>query len=821
MRVFFVRFIGYNLNGGFLLNKANSLLLFLILFFPLVPLPSIFAADEGVYLGAAKVEITPPVGTTLAGYGKRRGKPSTAVHDPLFARAVALKRGTETLVFVSADLVLIDEELRQAALKKIRRTTSLRDEQFMLFATHTHSGAGAVGGRFWERFIMGKFRREVFEKVTDGIAGAVLESLEENIPVTAEYGETRIDGLVENRMDEKLDAPDRLKILRFKETGGKVVGLFLFMAAHPTILPASNLEISADFPGVVTRLVEKDSPEAVALFMNGAAADLRPKTGEFENRFDRMEAYGFALAEEVKKISLGKVSFDGPWQGKIQKVKLPRTKIRKGWLRAPSWLGNRFFPRKSYFQAARLGRFLFLAFPGEIGSEIGRDIERGAQARFLTPLFAGFANDYIAYVIPRRYYRDQSHYESQASFYGPKIDWFVQKQADLLMDSLLTAEEREISAPRGGMVYKEGLPVLKLQGDPYWLGHEEGRLLKKEIRRGMDDIFRYLRSELPLPLFNRLLIHYSISRAWRQMEPFVSYDEYQQMKGIAEGSGISFRKIRYLHALPEVYPTWCTNGAYWGPATRDGRLIAIRNLDWNRKMGIHRHAAVKFIHTPGQKKYVNIGYYGFAGVLSGMNESGISVGQIGAASADETMKGVPMPFLLKRVLEESDSVEDAVTIFKRSDRTRGYNYVIADARRKEAVVLETTRHHIALFRDNDPAESSIPYALRVENAVFRGDPALDPAIRDLQLASKGDPKKTGLEMPAGSAYEIRYRKHGELVQKNYGRIDPEMAKSMAREIAPGSNIQSVIYAFPDFWVANAKDDLKAAETEYVRFHWDE
>ena len=98
---------------------------------------------------------------------------------------------------------------------------------------------------------------------------------------------------------------------------------------------------------------------------------------------------------------------------------------------------------------------------------------------------------------------------------------------------------------------------------------------------------------------------------------------------------------------------------------------------------------------------------------------------------------------------------------------------------------------------------------------------MDPVIRDLQKASKGNPKKPGLEFPAGSAYEIRYKKQGELVKENYGKIDPGTAKKIALEVAPGSNIQSVIYAFPDFYVANAKDNLRAAETEYIKFNFEE
>ena len=46
------------------------------------------------------------------------------------------------------------------------------------------------------------------------------------------------------------------------------------------------------------------------------------------------------------------------------------------WIKIPSLIGGRIFPRKSPFQALRLGPFLIFAFPGEAGSETGADIER-------------------------------------------------------------------------------------------------------------------------------------------------------------------------------------------------------------------------------------------------------------------------------------------------------------------------------------------------------------------------------------------------------------------------------------------------------------
>jgi hypothetical protein len=194
---------------------------------------------------------------------------------------------------------------------------------------------------------------------------------------------------------------------------------------------------------------------------------------------------------------------------------------------------------------------------------------------------------------------------------------------------------------------------------------------------------------------------------------------------------------------------------------------------------------------------------------------------VGSDSVDETFKGTPMPFLLKRVLRRARSLDDAERIITIANRTSGFNYVFADAKRKQALAIETTAKHFQVFRDNDPKES-VSYGMPIPNALLRADVAMDPVIRDLQTCSHGDPKKEGLEPPDGSsAYDRRYKMQSELVRENYGALTAEIARGIAQRIAPDSNIQSVVYQFPDFWVANATDELPAARTEYRRFNVDD
>jgi len=767
--------------------------------------------------GSAKADITPPQGTPLSGYGKLRGKPTRGIHDPIYARAAALSNGSKAFLFLSLDLCLIDKTLRSAVLEKIRTRFDLDPSALVLTATHTHSGSGAIGGCFWHRFIMGKFDERVFRLIVDGAAEAGKSALESMEPVTIEYGETTIDEMIENRMSPKLNYPDTLKVMRFIDLKGNITAHMVFMAAHPTMFPAKDqMSFSADFPGSLTKHLEEQYPDSSAVFVNGAAADLRPpKKGD--DKLLAMTNYGLEIAKRIQQIKFEKADLSGRWEAILEERKLPKVKARAGWFSFPSLLGNRVFPTRAHFQTLRMGSLILSAFPGELASELGRELERSHRAYGLTPLVAGYANDYIGYVISRRHYDLKDEYESEVSFYGREMDGFVLRLFDdLAVKTLEKAELDRVNRP-GLRKDDQGLAVLKLYGTSYHRGFEEGRLMKDEIRSGVDGIFRYFRDELKVPLAGRLIINTIGSRAWKQMSPYISYHEYEQLRGIAAGSGISLKKIERLHAMPELFPALCSNGAYWNRATQNGNLIAIRNLDWNREMGVQKFAAVKYHADHGGLAYVNIGYGGFAGVLSGINEEGISVGQIGASSSDETMKGVPMPYLLKRILEESHDLHDAKAVFERSELTRGYNYVIADAEEKKAFVAEATKSKLEFFEANDPKEAGVSYALRVEDAVFRGDPALSPAIRELQTASGGEPDRSGIEPPVGGAYEVRYLKHGKLVLENYGRLTPQKAGEIAREVAPKSNIQSVVYAFPEFLAANAEGDKRAVDSTYHRF----
>lgn len=398
----------------------------------------------------------------------------------------------------------------------------------------------------------------------------------------------------------------------------------------------------------------------------------------------------------------------------------------------------------------------------------------------------------------------------------------MKRPSVFLVFFLLAASCLLLSAPieAARVERREGLTLVFLEGAPYELGRQHGELLKDQVRESVGRLLGYFRSYLKIPLVRSLAVNWWLDASWAQARPFLPEDYREELRGLADGSGVPLKELERLHSIPDrTYA--CSGFIAWGAATAGGRLIHTRNLDWNIDAGIQRHAAVFVVRPEGKKAFVSMGWAGFIGVLTGVNEQGISIGQIGAETADRSCRGLPMTFLMRKVLEDSIGLDQAVALITDATRTVGVNYLIADAKTERGAAIETTHRMSSVFEANDPKERQVAYARPMADVVLRADTAMDPAIRNRQIASGGTPNQPGLEPPTGSAYEVRYLKQVEGLAAHYGRIDAEAARQIMRSVAPDSNVQSVVFAWPRMWVANAQDATPAAQTPYHRLNLEE
>src|SRR5438094_6313782 len=87
--------------------------------------------------GAAIIDITPPTGFPMWGYGARHDLPSDGVLDPLLARALMLEVGKERIALVSLDLGRAPTRQSMEAIRaKVKKAVDI--DHLFLVASHTH-----------------------------------------------------------------------------------------------------------------------------------------------------------------------------------------------------------------------------------------------------------------------------------------------------------------------------------------------------------------------------------------------------------------------------------------------------------------------------------------------------------------------------------------------------------------------------------------------------------------------------------------------------------------------------------------------------------
>ncbi len=167
---------------------------------------------DSVQAGFAKVSITPSLNSIednyaegkfkalpLAGFGDRKGKPATGIHDSIFVRAVALRAGGQTLVFIGADLLIIPPNITDS-VAVILAAEGIGREQLVFSATHTHSSLGGWGPGFIGKQFAGDENKNVARWLALQISKAVRLALSDLKPARIGSGCFDAESFTRNRV---------------------------------------------------------------------------------------------------------------------------------------------------------------------------------------------------------------------------------------------------------------------------------------------------------------------------------------------------------------------------------------------------------------------------------------------------------------------------------------------------------------------------------------------------------------------------------------------------------------------------------------------
>ncbi len=393
------------------------------------------AANE-VQAGAGRAAFVLPKGVPLAGYSKRQGRPSRGIHDAVGARAMVLRDGDAIVALVSCDLLIVDEHLFDAVRRRLLAEGMPQAFVLILAGTHTHSGPGAYGTRFLEKISMGHFDPRVFDAIVQSISQAVLRARAGLSPVRFTVLTTRTEGLVKNRVDPRgLTDPELAVAAFYREAEETPFAVLVNFAAHPTALGPWNRYVSADYPGVVTEMMERRFPGSTCLFFSGSVGDQAPAKAGIG--FERSAWIGASLAQQV--VALVEAAHPVPptvLHAAQEEIALPPARVRLSpMLTLPRWIGQRLVDDDATLSVLTVGNAVLFGVPCDLTAELGQQLKAAARARGLEPMIIGFASDYIGYCVSRAFY-ERNRYETLMAFNGPTTGTLIVRQLIQMLDQL-------------------------------------------------------------------------------------------------------------------------------------------------------------------------------------------------------------------------------------------------------------------------------------------------------------------------------------------------------------------------------------------------
>lgn len=339
---------------------------------------------------------------------------------------------------------------------------------------------------------------------------------------------------------------------------------------------------------------------------------------------------------------------------------------------------------------------------------------------------------------------------------------------------------------------EDQIHVLTLWGTPYEMGKAYGTLLQQEVSEHLPNLIRLMTEKMGQPAT-------LLDQIFAQAKPFVPEAYLEEMRGIADGSGLPLQDVIRANFIGEASEWHCSLFGAWGKATAaDGHLVQLRSLDYETGANIQKHPVIAVYFPETGHPFANIGWAGVVGCVSGVSSARLAISEIGDDydRANDSFAGMPFMLLLREILQYDTSLDEAIDRVRRTPRTTSLMYGIGDGELGQLRGLQTSRTLCNVFApDNlEPLTESHP---RLEDVVYWGMswnvPKFDRAL------------------------------HDKLVEY-YGNINAEVTiNNIVAQVGTG-NLQTVVYDLTamKMWVANARADgeagpLEAYNRQFVEF----
>ncbi|UCH34388.1 MAG: hypothetical protein JSV65_17975 [Armatimonadota bacterium] len=352
-----------------------------------------------------------------------------------------------------------------------------------------------------------------------------------------------------------------------------------------------------------------------------------------------------------------------------------------------------------------------------------------------------------------------------------------------------------------------GTAKITLTGSAGEIGHQHGSALSVEIAEVIESFLRRSAEVFETP-------YDEIRRRIKGFEERIDPEYVEEMQAIACAARVDYEDVLALNTFFDTdsiltcQSAMCVNLVAFGPATASGRLLHGRNLDFPSTQEVQSSARVIEYHPRTGNSFISACWAGVAGVFTAMNSAGLTITEVGAWDRDVSWDGTPLVFLLRKIMQYADSLDDAYEIVRMTPKTGGFNLAVTDWRVPEAIAIEISANAAARRRSR-------------KAVMVVSDNRMSATMASNQLAP-----------PSAVS---RYIRMCDLAEQAYGQIDVAAMRSILADrydlllrrqtltynsICNSGTLQSVIFE-PDelaMWVSQWS--LPAPDGAFVRYTLD-
>ena len=277
----------------------------------------------------------------------------------------------------------------------------------------------------------------------------------------------------------------------------------------------------------------------------------------------------------------------------------------------------------------------------------------------------------------------------------------------------------------------KGLWEMYLEGGPLERGTAFGQLAKALNAEKETVFINEIKKRIPSDTYLNFL-KYGVGWFNRDLDDHIPQEYLEEIYGSSlslpdklDYIGPKFhRAINYHaahdigHALQNMNLVGCTSFAVWGKKSERDKILLGRNFDFYFGKSFAEDKIIAFINPKEGHKFMSVTWACFSGVVSGMNEHGLTVTLNSAKSSIPTKGKTPVSIIARDMLQYARTIEEAFEIAKSYDSFVSETFLISSKIDEKVALIEKSQDETAIYW---PSEDNLVVTNHFQSSELKDD----------------------------------------------------------------------------------------------------